>query len=73
MMHTTTIHIEFDNVEFVEELTRHKELSRIVNFLLRSYKEDKGYVDSTTKIRQLETQLKKKEEQFNALKKEVSE
>lgn len=73
MMHTTTIHIEYDNVEFVEELTKHKELSRIVNFLLRSYKEDKGYVDSTTKIRQLETQLKKKEEQFIALKNEVSQ
>jgi len=70
-MHITTIHVELDNVEFVEELVKHKELSRVVNFLIRSYKEDKGYMDPHTKIEQLERQLKAKEEQYKALKDEV--
>lgn len=71
MMHTTTIHVEYDNVEFVEELTKHKELSRIVNFLIRSYKEDKGYIDPHTRIEQLERQLQSKMEQYEAIKKEA--
>ena len=71
MMHTTTIHIEYDNVEFVEELTKHKELSRVVNFLIRSYKEDRGYIDPHTRIERLERQLKAKTEQYEAMKKEA--
>ncbi len=43
-MHITTFHIEPENVEFVEELTKHKELSRVLNFLISQYKENKGYV-----------------------------
>jgi len=70
-MHTTTIHIEYDNVDFVEELTKHKELSRIVNFLIRAYKEDKGYLDPRTRIEQLERQLKAKTEQYEAMKRET--
>jgi hypothetical protein len=73
MMHTTTIHIEYDNVEFVEELTKHKELSKIINYLIRSYKQDKGYTDPRTKIEQLERQLKAKEEQYEAMQKEARE
>ena len=73
MMHTTTIHIEYDNVEFVEELTKHKELSKIINYLIRSYKQDKGYTDLRTKIEQLERQLKAKEEQYEAMQKEARE
>ncbi|WP_287950761.1 hypothetical protein [Acidiplasma sp.] len=73
MMATTTIHIENDNLEFVQELTKNKELSRIVNFLLRSYKEDRGYMDSAKKVALLEEQLKKKEEQYNALKREMNQ
>ena len=72
-MHTTTIHIEYDNVEFVEELTKHKELSKIINYLIRSYKQDKGYTDLRTKIEQLERQLKAKEEQYEAMQKEAGE
>ena len=72
-MHTTTIHIEYDNVEFVEELTKHKELSKIINYLIRSYKQDKGYTDLRTKIEQLERQLKAKEEQYEAMQKEARE
>ena len=71
MMHTTTIHIEYDNVEFVEELTKHKELSRVVNFLIRSYKEDKGYIDPHTQIERLERQLKAKTEQYEMMKRDV--
>lgn len=72
MMHITTFHIEPENVEFVQELTNHKELSRVLNFLILQYKENKGYVDPHTKIEQLTAQLKKKEEQFNALQREAS-
>lgn len=72
MMHITTFHIEPENVEFVEELTKHKELSRVLNFLIKQYKEDKGYIDPHTKIEQLEVQLRKKQEQYELLQKEMS-
>jgi hypothetical protein len=70
-MHITTFHIEPENVEFVEELTKHKDLSRVLNFLISQYKENKGYVDPHTKIEQLERQLKSKTEQYEAMIKDI--
>lgn len=72
MITTTSFKVDSDNIDLVSELSRNRELSRILNFLLRSYKEDKGFVDSRTKIDQLERKLKNKDEQYEALKKEIS-
>jgi uncharacterized protein HemY len=72
MISTTTIHVDDDNIEIVQELTKSRELSKVVNFLLREYQKDKGFVDSKTKIDQLEKALKSKDEQYEALKREAS-
>lgn len=72
-MTTTTFHVDTDNIELVSELTEKRELSKILNFLLRAYKEDKGYVNSVDKVKELEAQLKKKELQYEAIKKEGQE
>ena len=72
MITTTSFKVDSDNIDLVSELSRNRELSRILNFLLRSYKEDKGFVDSRTKIDQLERKRKNKDEQYEALKKEIS-
>ncbi|MEM3860550.1 MAG: hypothetical protein QW478_14335, partial [Candidatus Micrarchaeaceae archaeon] len=69
MMATTTFHVEEDNIEIVQELTKTRELSKIINFLLREYRKDKGFISSKEKIAQLEKALKSKDEQYEALKK----
>ena len=73
MITTTTFHVDSDNIEFVADLSKKRELSKIINFLLRAYREDKGYVNATDKVRELEALLKKKEMQYEALKKEGQE
>ena len=49
------------------------EYGKILNFLLREYAKDKGFTSSFNKIQALEDKLAKKDEQYEALKKEVSE
>jgi hypothetical protein len=73
MITTTTFHVDSDNIEFVADLSKKRELSKIINFLLRAYREDKGYVNATDKVRELEALLKKKEMQYEAIKKESQE
>ncbi|EQB69319.1 MAG: hypothetical protein AMDU5_GPLC00004G0289 [Thermoplasmatales archaeon Gpl] len=70
MITTTTFHVDSDNIEFVIELSKKRELSKILNFLLREYAKDKGYANSTNKIRDLEYLLDKKSKQYDALKNE---
>ena len=73
MMTTTSFKIDSDNLELVSELSKSRELSKILNFLLREYAKDKGFTSSFNKIQALENKLAKKDEQYEALKKEVSE
>lgn len=69
----TSFRVEIENEAFVKELTRDRSLARILNFLISEYRENKGWKPPDQRIRELEEQLKKKEIQYEALKKEVSE
>ena len=66
-------HVELENEAFVRELTKERSLSRVLNFLISEYKENKGWKPPEEHIRELEEALKKKQEQYEALKQEVSE
>jgi len=65
-------HVDPENESFIRELTRERSLSRILNFLISEYKENKGWKPPEERIRELEEALRKKQEQYEALKKEVS-
>jgi hypothetical protein len=68
-MHTTTsFKVDEDNIQIVQDLTHTRELSKILNYLLKQYRTDKGYVSSATKITELEARVKAKEQQYEALK-----
>ena len=72
-MHTTTsFKVDADNIAIVEDLTHTRELSKILNYLLKQYKADKGYISSEKRIAELESRVKAKEQQYEALKHEVS-
>ena len=66
----TGFHVEPENDSFVRELTRDRSLSRILNFLLKEYRESKGWKPPEERINELEQALKKKEAQYEALKHE---
>jgi hypothetical protein len=66
-------HVEPENESFVKELTRERSLSHILNFLLKEYRESKGWKPPEQRIAELEEILKKKDTQYEALKKEMSE
>jgi hypothetical protein len=72
MITTTTFHVDSDNIELVAELSKNRELSKILNYLLRSYRQDKGYINSADKIRELEATIEKKQKQYDALKQEIT-
>lgn len=72
-MTTTSFKVDSDNIELVVEMAKTRELSKILNFLLREYAKDKGFSSSFNKIQTLEDKLAKKDAQYEALKKEVLE
>jgi hypothetical protein len=68
----TSFRVEPENEAFVKELTRERGLARVLNFLLSEYRQSKGWKPPEQRIHELEEALKKKEQQYNALKDEVS-
>ena len=71
-MHTTTsFKVDEDNVGIVADLTHTRELSKILNHLLRQYRNDKGYLSVEQRMKELEAKVKSKEQQYEALKHEV--
>ena len=68
----TSFRVEIENEVFVRELTKERSLSRVLNFLLGEYRENKGWKTPEERIHELEEALKKKQEQYEALKDEVS-
>ncbi|EQB66442.1 MAG: hypothetical protein AMDU2_EPLC00007G0083 [Thermoplasmatales archaeon E-plasma] len=73
MMTTTSFKVDSDNIELVVEMAKTRELSKILNFLLREYAKAQGFTSSYNKIQALEDKLTKKDAQYEALKKEVLE
>jgi len=71
MKMTTSLQIEEDNVPLVQDLSRSKEFSRIVNELLREYanKRSISYPNKDAEIVRLRELVLKKDEQYEALKK----
>jgi hypothetical protein len=70
---TTSLQIEEDNVPLVQDLSRSKEFSCIVNELLREYasKRSISYPNKDAEIVRLKGIVQKKEEQYKALQKEI--
>lgn len=68
----TSFRVEIENEVFVRVLTKERSLARILNFLIAEYRENKGWKTPEERIHELEEALKKKEQQYNALKDEVS-
>lgn len=68
---TTSFKVDGDNIAIVEDLTKTRELSKIINHLLRQYR-DGNSIASKERIQQLEALLKAKDEQYEALKREIS-
>ncbi|MEM0134681.1 MAG: hypothetical protein QXU18_05555, partial [Thermoplasmatales archaeon] len=69
----TAFRVDPENESFVKELTRERSLAHILNFLISEYKENKGWKPPEERIAELEQALKKKEQQYEALKKEVEQ
>ena len=68
---TTSFKVDTENIAIVEDLTRTRELSKILNYLLKQYRSDKGYLSAEKRIEELETRIKAKEQQYEALKSEI--
>ena len=66
---TTSFKVDMNNIAIVEELSHTRELSKILNYLLEQYKNKQTYMQ---KINELETRIKAKEQQYEALKREIS-
>ncbi|MEM0142815.1 MAG: hypothetical protein QXL94_02505 [Candidatus Parvarchaeum sp.] len=70
---TTSFKVDEDNIQLVQDLSRTRELSKILNHLLREYQTTKGYISTEKKVAELEQTLKKKSEQYEALKSKISD
>jgi hypothetical protein len=68
---TTSFKVDEDNIILVRDLTHTRELSKILNYLLRQYQSDKG--SSEKRIADLEARIKAKEQQYEALKNEIQQ
>ena len=68
---TTSFKVDEDNLTLVQDLTHTRELSKIINYLLRQYKADRGYVSTEKRIAELEAKVKAKDQQYEALKSEI--
>jgi recombinational DNA repair protein (RecF pathway) len=68
---TTSFKVDEDNIALVQDLAKTRELSKIINHLLRQYR-DGNSIASRERIQQLEALLKAKNEQYEALKREIA-
>jgi hypothetical protein len=68
---TTSFKVDEDNIALVQDLTKTRELSKIINHLLRQYR-DGNSIASRERIQQLEASLRAKNEQYEALKQEIA-
>ncbi len=67
---TTSFKVDTDNIAIVEDLTHTRELSKIINHLLEQYKDHSSYEQ---RISELEARIKAKEQQYEALKREIQQ
>jgi hypothetical protein len=68
---TTSFKVDADNIAIVNDLIHTRELSKIINYLLKQYQSDKGYISSEKRIAELEAKVKAKDQQYEALKSEI--
>jgi hypothetical protein len=68
---TTSFKVDEDNIAIVSDLVHTRELSKIINYLLKQYQSDKGYISSEKRIAELEAKVKAKDQQYEALKSEI--
>lgn len=69
---TTSFKVDEENIAIVQNLTHTRELSKVINYLLREYRERNGKLPETI-ITELKDQLAKKEAQYEALKREIAD
>ena len=67
---TTSFKVDADNIAIVEDLTHTRELSKIINYLLKQYKDRSSYEQ---RISELEARIKAKDQQYEALKREIQQ
>ncbi|MCL5989789.1 MAG: hypothetical protein M1166_05625 [Candidatus Thermoplasmatota archaeon] len=65
---TTSFKVDEDNIPVVQDLLKTRELSSVINALLRQYR-DKNTL--TEQMKELSERLAKKTEQYEALKREI--
>jgi hypothetical protein len=70
---TTSFKVDEDNIAIVQDLSKTRELSKILNHLLREYQTTKGYISVEKKVAELEARIKAKEQQYEALKNEIQQ
>ena len=50
---TTSFKVDEDKIQLVQDLSRTRELSKILNHLLREYQTTKGYISTEKKSRRI--------------------
>ena len=65
---TTSFKVDEDNIPTVQDLIKTRELSSVLNALLRQYRDKNTLSDQ---IKELADRLAKKTEQYEALKREI--
>lgn len=65
---TTSFKVDDDNIPAVQDLLKTRELSAVINALLRQYRDRNTLSDQ---IKELADRLAKKTEQYEALKREI--
>jgi thiamine monophosphate synthase len=65
---TTSFKVDDDNIPAVQDLLKTRELSSVINALLRQYRDRNTLSDQ---IKELAERLAKKTEQYEALKREI--
>ena len=53
---TTSFKVDEDNIQLVQDLSRTRELSKILNHLLREYQTTKGYISTEKKSRRIKAE-----------------
>ena len=65
---TTSFKVDDDNIVIVQDLLKTRELSAVINALLRQYRDRNTLSDQ---LKELADRLAKKTEQYEALKREI--
>ena len=65
---TTSFKVDEDNIPAVQDLVKTRELSSVINALLRQYRDKNTLTDQ---LKELADRLIKKTEQYEALKREI--